>query len=250
MRITDNKPVGAAKPVRGVAATKRASDQPDTEPRQVGDSLAVMGIPENELTPRVREAIQMLMAEVQRLRRELESGRTRIGYLEKLADEDTLTPVINRRAFVRELSRMMAFAERYGAPGSVVYFDINGMKGINDRLGHAAGDAALRFVAERLLQNVRESDAVGRLGGDEFGVILTHADETVARDKGAALAAAIAGDGFVWRGETIPLTAAYGTFTFHGGGDAAAALDAADQDMYGRKQKRTLNDPDPRAIKR
>jgi diguanylate cyclase (GGDEF)-like protein len=253
MRIPDEKPVGGARPARGVGPAKRDSgqaSQASAEARRQGDSLSVMGIPENELTPKVREAIQMLMAEVQRLRRELESGRARIGYLEKLADEDSLTPVINRRAFVRELSRMMAYAERYRAPGSVVYFDINGMKAINDRLGHAAGDAALRFVADRLLQNVRESDAVGRLGGDEFGVILTHADENVARDKGAALAAAIESGEFSWQGQPVHLSAAYGTFTFHGGGDAAAALDAADQDMYGRKQQRSPADPKPQALKR
>jgi len=249
MRITDKKPIGPARPVSGTDAAKPEANPPAAEQRRSGDSLSVMGIPEHELTPKVREAIQMLMAEVQRLRREVEAGRARIGYLEKLADEDSLTPLINRRAFVRELSRMLAYAERYGAPGSVLYFDINGMKSINDRFGHAAGDAALRFVADRLLQNVRESDAVGRLGGDEFAVILAHADEAVARDKGAALAAAIGKGDFAWQGQPIPLSAAYGAFTFHGGGDAAAALDAADQDMYGRKKQRPA-DPARRTVKR
>jgi len=241
MRITDDEAARGTRPAGGAGPARAEKGAAVPRPAApIGDSLSIMGIPEGELTPKVRGAIQMLMAEVERLRREVESGRMRIGYLEKLADEDSLTPVINRRAFVRELSRMMAYADRYGTPGSVVYFDINGMKKINDRHGHAAGDAALRYVADKLLQNVRESDIVGRLGGDEFAVLLAHADEAVVRDKGRALAVAIQDGRFAWQGRPIPLTAAFGTFTFHGGGDAAAALHAADQDMYGRKNKRNL----------
>ena len=85
-----------------------------------------------------------------------------------LADEDSLLPVINRRAFVRELSRAMSFAQRYTQPSSLAFFDVNNMKTINDELGHAAGDAALMHVAEMLLEHVRHSDVVGRLGGDQW----------------------------------------------------------------------------------
>ena len=93
--------------------------------------------------------------------RELAEARTQIAQLERLADEDALTPIANRRAFVRELTRMIAFTNRYGVPSSVVYFDVNGMKQINDNHGHPAGDAALRQVAKVLLDNVRSSDIVG-----------------------------------------------------------------------------------------
>src|SRR5581483_1972703 len=103
---------------------------------------------------------------------ELVQANARIVELERLADEDALMPVANRRAFVRELSRMIAFTQRYGLPSSVVYFDINGMKQINDSHGHTAGDAALQHIAKILVDNIRSSDLVGRLGGDEFAVIL------------------------------------------------------------------------------
>ena len=92
-----------------------------------------MGIPEAEFTPKVRAAIMALMEEVDRLRRELQQTPARIAYLEQLADEDSLPPIANRRAFVRELSRMMSFAERYDTPASVIYFDVNDLKVINDR---------------------------------------------------------------------------------------------------------------------
>ena len=145
-----------------------------------------------------------LLAEREALRRELAEARAQIAQLERLADEDALTPIANRRAFVRELTRMIAFTQRYGVPSSVVYFDVNGMKQINDKHGHPAGDAALRHVAEMLLDNVRSSDIVGRLGGDEFGVILAHTNQEQANAKAVALAEAIAETPLRWGGFEIP----------------------------------------------
>src|SRR3546814_16078534 len=112
------------------------------------------------------------MAEVYALRQELEEVRQRAGYLEQLADQDTLAPVLNRRAFIRELGRMAAFEERYGAAGAVLYFDVNGLKALNDTHGHAAGDAVLKRVCEIPLRDTRASDVVGPPGGGEFGLLL------------------------------------------------------------------------------
>ncbi|MBT3400444.1 MAG: GGDEF domain-containing protein [Rhodospirillaceae bacterium] len=178
------------------------------------------------------------MTEVQRMREELSQARHRINYLEKLADEDTLVPVANRRAFVREMSRMVAYAERYGSGSSVLYFDINGFKEINDQHGHAAGDAALRQIAELLAENVRESDIVGRLGGDEFGVILAQATAEVAAEKASSLAALIATTPLDWEGTAITLSVSYGVYSFSGTEDAGEALQRADQAMYAQKQNR------------
>lgn len=199
------------------------------------DAASVLGIPANELTPKVHEAILRLMEEVERMRRELEDSRSRIRYLEDLADKDTLVPIANRRAFVRGLSRILSYSERYGTPSSVIYFDLNGLKQINDTKGHAAGDAAIVKVANILAGNVRESDVVGRLGGDEFGVMLSHADEQAAAAKAEQLARQIADDPLDWNGETIELRVAYGVHTIHGGGDASDALAAADRAMYAHK---------------
>ena len=153
---------------KAVAQEREAGEARPAAPLDV---TTIQGIPQSELTPRVRMALDVLMAEVQELRGALSQAKKRIGYLENLADQDTLAPVLNRRAFVRELARMISFAERYETPGSVLYFDIDGMKAINDRHGHGAGDLVVRHAAETLLDRLRGSDLVGRLGGDEFGVI-------------------------------------------------------------------------------
>ena len=151
---------------------------------------------------------------------------------------DVLVPLANRRAFVRELSRLMAFAERYQTRGSVLYFDINGLKEINDSLGHGAGDAAIRHVAELLIGNVRASDVVGRLGGDEFGVILSQADEDAARAKADTLAAAIMAQPLEWEGRRLDVKVSCGCYAFAGGESVDDALAAADRAMYQQKKRR------------
>jgi diguanylate cyclase (GGDEF)-like protein len=85
---------------------------------------------------------------VDSLRHDLEQSKKRIQHLEKLADQDTLTPVANRRAFVRELSRMLSFAQGYGSRVSVLYFDIDDIKHINDTYGYPFGDAAYALQAD------------------------------------------------------------------------------------------------------
>ncbi len=201
------------------------------------DIATIQGIPQSELTPRVRLALDVLMAEAQDLRSALSQAKKRIAYLENLADQDTLAPVLNRRAFVRELARMISFAERYDAPGSVLYFDIDGMKAINDRHGHGAGDLVVRQAAETLLGRLRGSDLVGRLGGDEFGVILTQADKDAALAKAQSLAQAIQATPVMWDGEPLNIKVSYGVYTFAGGEAVEDALDRADKAMYANKRR-------------
>jgi len=235
MKISDPSPVAAITPAR--ARSGRPDGSKTRKPTAAADTATVMGIPEAELTPHVRAAITALMEEVGRLREELRLTKARIGDLEELADTDALLPLINRRAFVRELSRMMSYAERYGTPHTLIYFDLNGMKAINDTHGHAAGDAALIHVAGVLNESTRESDVVGRLGGDEFGVLLAQADETTAREKAEALAERISTEGVPWKGKTLALTVAFGVHPIRRGQDVDDAIQAADRAMYANKNQ-------------
>lgn len=92
--------------------------------------------------------------------------------LSRLALRDELTGLANRRAFTTVGEQLLRVAERAGETVLLVYVDLDGMKAINDRAGHAAGDEALRAAARLLRETFRESDLVARIGGDEFCVLL------------------------------------------------------------------------------
>src|SRR5205823_10501896 len=100
-----------------------------------------------------------------------------------LADHDPLTNLLNRRSFVQHLDAEVARSRRYARPLALVIFDLDELKTVNDTMGHAAGDEALKRVAEALRATIRSGDNAFRIGGDEFSVILPEANE------GEALAA-------------------------------------------------------------
>jgi diguanylate cyclase (GGDEF)-like protein len=179
-----------------------------------------------------RRAVAALSDEIEYLRHALAEAYRQIAHLENLADMDSLVPAFNRRAFMRQLSRTIAFGERYDTINSVVYIDINGMKQINDALGHSAGDAALTHVVDVLNRQVRQSDVVGRLGGDEFAIILVQTDNATAWQKVSELGKAISEAPLAWEGDRITLHAAFGVHTIQPGDDAHTALSTADQSMY------------------
>jgi diguanylate cyclase (GGDEF)-like protein len=188
------------------------------------------GLPASEVTPAVRAALLRLEREVERL-------GAKLADTELLADQDPLTPILNRRAFQRELQRAIAAAERYQEPLSLVFFDLNDFKAVNDQYGHAGGDAALHHVAEVLAQNVRGSDLVGRVGGDEFVAALTRADPESAARRAAQLARMIEDQPVRFRGQAFHLSVAHGVRPFEPGVTAAELLAEADAAMYLRKRR-------------
>jgi diguanylate cyclase (GGDEF)-like protein len=226
-------------PLAGVRrrASAQASARASAPPAATSvDSAAFLGLNETDLTPQVQAALTTLLAEIDELRKEVGRLKTRLHEAEALADKDALTPLLNRRAFVRELGRVIAFIQRYGGPASLIYFDLDGFKAVNDRFGHAAGDVALATVAERLAANVRESDIVGRLGGDEFGVILVHADIATAAAKAAFLVQSIESEPAQCGEWLVPLKVTFGVRKIIPGLGPEQALAAADAAMYARKR--------------
>jgi diguanylate cyclase (GGDEF)-like protein len=202
------------------------------------DSAEFLGIAEEEMTPAVKAAIQTLTTEIDDLRGEVGRLKGRLAETEELADRDALTPLLNRRAFVRELGRIRTFAQRYGSPASLVYIDLDDLKGVNDRLGHAAGDAALKAVAERLLSQLRESDIVGRMGGDEFAVILAQADQATAEAKAAALARAVEAEPLQFGEWSAPLHISWGVREITQDVEPEGLVAEADAAMFARKRER------------
>ena len=176
-----------------------------------------------------------LLSEVARLREEITELEQRVAQLDELAHQDSLIDLPNRRGFMRNLDGLIARVKRYGDKGALLFVDIDGLKMINDNLGHKAGDEALIRVAEMLVSGVRRGDCVARLGGDEFGILLEHADEAAARETAARLVDKIAGSDFEHDGARLPLSVAIGTAMIGPEDGAEAVMARADEAMYAEK---------------
>lgn len=185
-----------------------------------------------------KAAFDLLRREAASLREEVAALKARLAAAEALADIDVLVPLLNRRAFTRELSRAAAFVTRYGGGACLLYFDLDDFKAVNDRYGHAAGDAALTAAAQRLRANIRETDTAGRLGGDEFGVILAQTDGPTARAKARALAAAISDNWIGLENGRIQLGVTWGACDIRAGASADEVLAEADAAMFLKKPSR------------
>lgn len=248
MKIRDSAGTAAANKVAASRPAQRVAPVSDLAPvESVQDQLSVLDIPAEELTPRVRQALIKLLREVEVLRREIDETHLRLTEMERLADTDSLAPIANRRAFVRELSRVISYSERYEVPASLVFLDVNGMKQINDDMGHSAGDAVLIHVANSLVANVRESDTVGRLGGDEFAVLLVQANDEAAQVKGAQLARLITETPLKIDGRELRIEVAFGAYTFQAGEKPTDIIDQADRRMYANKRSSRAAAGEPQA---
>jgi diguanylate cyclase (GGDEF)-like protein len=209
------KPRGAATPPRGKTAKKV-----ETTARKPPDPLG-----------KARRQVTALKAE-------LAAAEARIDELQAWADTDFLLNIYNRRGFERELDRSVAYIRRYKASGALIVLDVDRLKPINDTFGHAAGDIVLKGVVAVLMRHVRSSDVVGRLGGDEFGLLLWNLTEVDALAKAAALEQAIDQLTFVFKGGPVVAGASAGIALIGAADSAADVMEAADRAMYARKALR------------
>ena len=180
--------------------------------------------------------IETLRDENDLLRTELKRQTEALHAALAQADNDVLTPALNRRAFVREVQRAMADCRRYGEDACLIYIDMDSFKSINDTYGHGAGDAALVYTAETLIASVREGDAVGRMGGDEFAVLLRRADQHASRLKSLKLEAELAMGTFEYNGLYLKTGGSFGVRAYAGQSTAEAWLSEADAAMFLNKK--------------
>jgi len=169
--------------------------------------------------------------------------------LRYIADHDALTGLLDRRRFRSELDQYVSFSARYGGQGAVMIIDIDGLKAINDSLGHHAGDQLIRRVAGIMRERVRTTDIVARLSGDEFAVLMPQTDTTGALHLGEDLRAQVAESVASDTAEAATISVGITMFGGERGIGAEAVLLAADQAMYrakedGRNQIALFQDPD------
>lgn len=227
------------------AATGIADGNYDVDlPVESHDELGRLTLAFNEMGWQLRQgraALEDRNAELAQTNARLEDGMAQqieaAKRIEYLAYNDNLTGLPNRAQFSLVLSRAIANAERYQEQFGLFFIDLDRFKQINDTLGHAAGDALLVEVAERLRRALRDSDTIARLGGDEFVVLVPrlkhdrHA-QTVARKVLAAIAAPMH-----MQGQELRVTASVGVSCFaRDGEDEQTLMKHADIAMYQVKE--------------
>ena len=164
----------------------------------------------------------------------------RIAELEHLATTDPLTRVMNRRGFEDRLAHELQVARRHGVGGVLIFVDLDGFKPINDTLGHAAGDQVLVAVANLLKGHIRNTDYLGRMGGDEFAILLPRSNKRNGLRRAEELDRKLNNAYAAWNGEQIPIRASCGVHMYSAKAEMAQLLEAADEAMYKIKEERKL----------
>lgn len=177
-------------------------------------------------------AFLVLMSVATIMRDQWHSAINRAAVFSRWAMTDELTGLANRRAGTEILARQCAIARRQGSPQSIIMGDLDGFKRVNDRAGHALGDAVLTNVAKKLQETVRETDAVARWGGEEFLIIASNLDLEGAhllaeRCRRAIEAEPMAGD---------KLTMTFGVAQYRDGDTRESLLARADTNLYAGKK--------------
>jgi two-component system, cell cycle response regulator len=150
---------------------------------------------------------------------------------------DALTGTHNKRYFVEFLDREMARCARYGRPLSLVMFDIDHFKKINDQHGHLTGDHVLKEIAKRLHTRIRREELLARYGGEEFAAVLPETGKDGAMEFGEQIRQLIAREPFEFEGDTLPVTISVGVATLDGEPlDAQSFIRVADENLYKAKR--------------
>lgn len=175
--VSKSLPVAGRKPARArlhnlFGRQRRKDDIPSDAPT----------LDESAVVSESRDT-QTLEHENAALRAENLELRDAVAELQRLSDLDPLLLILNRRAFLRECQRAQQYTKRHGIKAAFCYFDLDGLSAINNTFGHPVGDLALRTIVESVVAEIRGSDVFGRLGGDEFGLLLVEADVMAADRK-------------------------------------------------------------------
>ncbi|MBS3822040.1 MAG: GGDEF domain-containing protein [Phycisphaerae bacterium] len=169
--------------------------------------------------------------------RDVEARNRAEAELERLASIDALTGLLNRRVFLETAQREFDRSHRYRRPLSLIMIDLDHFKSINDKYGHAFGDAVLQSFADELQKNVRSQDTAGRLGGEEFAILMPETDLHKARISAERLLSAVGKRGVEHDGQVIHFTVSCGVAQCGGeDSDIAQALKRADEALYEAKE--------------
>lgn len=211
--------------------------RPGSSPETLQDRLQALGLTPPQLSPEVRQAMGSLLMQLDQTTERLQRNQKRLDELEKMVETDFLLPIGNRRALYHRLEWAISMTKRYDQPCTLLYFDLNDFKQINDSYGHLAGDAALEHVVSVISDNIRDSDFLARISGDEFALLMFHTQEDMALRRGQAIAATLETQPLQWEGKALTLSTAIGSTLIEAEDTAETALHRADQAMYANKRQ-------------
>lgn len=187
------------------------------------------------ITPKT---VQDILAYVAEKEQSLSDLRGRVAELERLLETDELTGLMNRRGFEAAARRTLAGAARYGESGVLALIDLDRFKSVNDRHGHAAGDAALRLIGQVLAENIRATDYAARLSGDEFAILWVRAVPSALPQRIRTLKQRLNNAVLTWDDTKIALKASLGTAVYDKTTSLEDLMRRADKAMYRRKRAR------------
>ncbi len=183
-----------------------------------------------EKIKQLNERIHTMEKESEKLQEDLEKHRD-------LALKDALTGMWNRQALNEELEKELARWQRYHTPFSLVVWDLDYFKQVNDKYGHAAGDKVLKTFAHTFMKATRETDFVARFGGEEFVGIFPQTKLNEALTLANKIREKVAGAKFHYEGEPVPITASAGIATINDDDTIDSLLQRADKMLYTAKSK-------------
>ena len=176
--------------------------------------------------------LKMRLSELEQETRQL---RARMLEAHHIALQDAVTGLPNRAAYDERVDQEFIRWKRFAEPLSMLVWDIDDFKSVNDRFGHQAGDKALRVIAKILKERLRESDFIARYGGEEFVCLLCGTETEAARKVAEEMRQSVADSGFHAGGKAVVLTSSCGISSFRDGDDPAGVFARADKALYQAK---------------
>jgi diguanylate cyclase (GGDEF)-like protein len=220
-------------------------------PRDMGATSHDLSIPINQLTKMLSpkdlldkydqtnteldKTLKYVLLAMEEAEKRIKRQENRIKYLESLSVTDELTQLLNRRGFLMQFRYSLSISRRTKTGGALMILDLDGFKNINDSYGHAAGDNVLECLGSCLSTNVRDTDFVGRIGGDEFSILMPGATRKTVTSRITRIHTAINKLHFPWNNKNLSIKASIGRYDYASAEKEQDILDYADANMYKQK---------------
>ena len=200
---------------------------------QLSPNLKSENQPSTDL--KINTTRQFALLAMEEAEKRIKRQETRIKQLESLSVTDELTQLLNRRGFLQQFQLSLSISRRNKTGGSLMILDLDKFKQINDTYGHLAGDEVLKNVGIAISTVVRESDIVGRIGGDEFSILMPGASPVTVTKRISQIRSAMSKMNFPWNHKNLIISGSIGRYDYLGQENEQEILNFADTSMYKQK---------------